>query len=162
MNEPQPLPLWFIPLFPLFFVGMWMFVTALLSAAGGWGALGRLYPDPDGRARSPLQSFGSASAYLRRGGIPLPVNYNNCVVVEVAEAGLHLRPWLPFRFRHPPLLIPWDRIDRVDPGTLLFRRTVTIHPRGTGTRILLRGRPAEAVEEAWGRRAAPVAQPAHA
>lgn len=158
MDDPQPLPLWMIPLFPLFFAGMWMLVLTIISAAG-WNALARLYREPEGMARDPVASFRTTSIDLR-GGFPLPANYSNCVIVEVARAGLHLRVWLPFRFRHPPLLIPWARVERFERGRFLFWRTLTLHPRGTNTRIRLYGGPARAVEEVARQIAAPAAEPA--
>jgi hypothetical protein len=160
MNEPQPLPIWLIPLFPLFFAGMWMLVVTLIAEIGGWRGLARLYREPEGMARSPVRSFRMASVDLRRGALSLPANYSNCVIVDVAREGLHLRVWLPFRFRHPPLLIPWGQIERFEPGRMLFWRTLTLHPRGTGTRIRLWGGPAQAVEEVARQLAARSPEPA--
>ncbi len=37
--------------------------------------------------------------------------YNGCLSLVVAENGLWLRPWLPFRFCHPPLLLPWSAFE---------------------------------------------------
>lgn len=136
-------------LFPLFVVAMWLFVTGLLAETGGWRDLALLYRDPDGAARAPLESFWMASLGLRSGWFQVPMSYANCVIVEVSEAGLHLRMWLPFRFRHPPLLIPWTQMGQPIPGRILFFRTLTVQPRGVGTRIDLYGGPARAVERVW-------------
>jgi hypothetical protein len=161
MDEPQSLPLWLIPLFPLFFATLWLFITGLLAQVGGWSELARLYREPEGTVRDPVRSFRTATLDLRRGWFPLPANYSNCAIVEVASAGVHLRTWAPFRFRHPPLLIPWRQIERLEPGTILFFRTLAICPRGTAVRIRLYGKPADAVEEAWSQLAAraPQAEP---
>lgn len=160
MNETQAVLLWVIPLFLVFFAGLWLLVTGALGELGGWGELGRLYREPEGTVREPVQSFGMASLDLRRGELSLPVNYGGCVVVEVARAGLHLRTWLLFRFRHPPLLIPWSQIDRLEPGRTLFFRTLTLYPRGVSRRVRLYGGPAKAVEQAAQRLARRPAQPA--
>jgi hypothetical protein len=159
MSDPQPFPIWIIPPFPLFFAAVWVLVISLLALIGGWAALGRLYPDPR-TARNPVQSFRTASLDLRRGRFPLPVNYNNCVVAEIAPGGLHLRVWLAFRLLHPPLLIPWSQIEHFEPGRSLFWRTLTIHPRGTRIRIRLYGGAAEAVEEVARQLAAQAPRPA--
>jgi hypothetical protein len=159
MNETHELPLWLIPLFPVFFAAMWLGITSLLAELGGWRELARLYAEPEGTVRAPAQRFSMASLDLRRGWFPLPVNYSNCMVVEVAPAGLHLRPWLPFRFRHPPLLIPWPAMERVQMGTFLFFRILTISPRGVGIRLRLYGGPARAVEQVWQQAAARAGQP---
>jgi hypothetical protein len=146
MNEPQPLPLWFLPLFPVLFLGMWMLVLGLLAELGGWRELGQLYPAPRGMKPKAIRSFGMTSADLRRGWFPLPVNYGNMIAVVVAAEGLHLRVWKIFAFRHPPLLIPWTQVERFESGRMLFWRTLTLTPRGTNTRIRLYGAPAAAIE----------------
>jgi hypothetical protein len=146
MDDPQTLPLWFIPLFPVLFVGLFLAVIGGLAELGGWTELARLYAEPPGLVRAPVRSFRMASLDLRRGWFPLPTNYGNCIVLEVAQAGLHLRTWRLLRFGHPPLLIPWGQIERAEPGTLLIFRTLTLQPRGSSTRIRMYG--ARAVEEA--------------
>jgi len=160
MNDPQTFLLWFLPVFVVSFAVLWMFISALLAEIGGWSQLGRLYAEPAGMVRAPLASFGMASLDLRRGRLSLPANYSNCAIVEVAQAGLHLRTWRPFRFRHAPLLIPWNQIERLEAGNFLFWRTMMIQPRGVGTRIRLYGGPAKAVEEVWRQLAAGARQPA--
>lgn len=151
MNEPQPLPLWIIPLFPLFFAGMWLFVTGLLATVGGWRGLATRFPAPPHPPRLVAKRFSAASAALINGAFPVPVNYNHCVAVALADDGVHLRTWLIFRFMHPPLLIPWDAIEGCEEKRFFFSRTVMVHLRGTGTRIRLYGAAGTAVEEGWRR-----------
>ena len=160
MNDPQPLSLWFVPLFLIAFPVLWLGITGMLGELGGWGELARLYREPEGTVRAPVQRFSMASLDLRRGTFSLPMNYGNCVVVEVSAAGLHLRTWLPFRFRHPPLLIPWTQIDRFQLGRILFFRTITLYPRGVSRRVRLYGGPARAVEQVAHQLARRPAQPA--
>lgn len=152
--------LFVLVVFPLFFSAMWLGITGLLAEVGGWSELARLYREPEGVVRAPVQSFRMATLDLRRGWFPLPANYSNCMIVEVAQAGLHLRPWRPFRFRHPPLLIPWTHIEQIEPGYVLFFRVLKVAPRGVETRIRLYGGPASAVEQVWQQLARPAAQPA--
>lgn len=161
MNENDPLTflIWFIPLWVVGFTVMWMGVSALLAEVGGWGELARLYREPEGMVRAPVQSFGMASLDLRRGRFPLPANYSNCAIVDVAAEGLHLRTWRPFRFRHPPLFIPWGQMESMVPGRMLFFSTLTIRPRGVGTQIRMWGRPAKAVEEVYRQLLARAGQP---
>jgi hypothetical protein len=162
MNDPQPFPVWIFALFPVFFAAVWLFVVGLLASMGGWSELARHYRDPGEAPRGNAVVLSGASVSLRRGWIPLPANYNHCVTLSLSGTGLHLRVMAVFRFRHPPLLIPWTQVERVEPGTVLFFRILTVHPRGTSTHIHLYGRASTAVEEAWGRRAAGAAQPAPA
>jgi hypothetical protein len=159
MNDPRTFFLWFIPVFVVFFAAMWLGITGALAEIGGWSELARLYREPEGMARAPVQSFGMASLDLRRGWFPLPANYSNCMIVEVAQAGLHLRPWRPFRFRHPPLFIPWPQMESMVPGRLLFFSTLTIRARGAGTQIRLWGGPAKAVAQVYQQAAAHAARP---
>lgn len=157
MNEPQPFPVWIIALFPLFFVGIWLLVVGLLATLGGWGALARRYPDPGDAARGNLLVLGGSSLMMRRAPIPFPVTYKRCVTVTLSGVGLHLRVMAFFRFRHPPLLIPWEQVERMEAGHFLAWRTLTVHAGGTGTRIALYGSSVQVVEEAWQRRTAPSA-----
>lgn len=159
MNDPQTFLIWFVPLFLGGFAVLWLGITGLLAQIGGWRELARLYGEPEGMVRAPVRQFSGATLDLRRGRFPLPVNYSNCMVLEVAEAGLHLRPWRVFRFRHPPLFIPWPQMERLQPGTFLFFRILTITPRGVGIRLRLYGAPAMAVEQAWRQAAGRAAQP---
>jgi hypothetical protein len=161
MREPQPLAAWLIPFVLLASVGMMMLVSTLIAALGGWSGLARLYREPGGMRRRPARSFFMATLDLRGGSfLPIPAQYSNCVSVDLAPDGLHLRMMFPFRFSHPPLLIPWERIERYDAGRFLFWRTLTVHPRGTSTRIRLWGRAARGVEEAARQIAAHSARPA--
>jgi hypothetical protein len=159
MNDATTFLMWFLPLFVVAFTVMWLGITGLVAELGGWRELARLYGEPEGAVRAPVQSFQMATLDLRRGRFSLPVNYSNCMVLEVAREGLHLRPWRVFRFRHPPLFIPWPQMERLQPGTFLFFRTLTITPRGVGTRLRLWGAPADAVEQAWRQAAARAARP---
>lgn len=162
MSDPQPFPVWIFVLFPVFFAAVWLFVTGILASMGGWSELARHYRDPGEAPRGDSVVLSGASVSLRRGRIPLPANYNRCVTLALSGTGLHLRVMAVFRFRHPPLLIPWAQVECVEPATILLFRILTVHPRGTGTRIHLYGSAATMVEEAWARRAAVSAQPAPA
>ncbi len=154
MDDSQTAPLWLLPLVPV----MWLLVTGMMGVLGGWYELARLYRDPEGRARAPLESFWMASLSLR-GWSVFPATYRNGVIVEVSRTGLHLRLWLPFRFGHPPLFIPWTHIQRIEPRPMLFLHRLVIYPAGIEMRILLHGGAAAAVEEAWRRLAAGAARP---
>ncbi|HEY0017262.1 MAG TPA: hypothetical protein VGC13_13210 [Longimicrobium sp.] len=160
MNDPLTFALWFVPVFLVAFAVIWIGGISALAELGGWGELARLYREPAGTVRAPVRAFHMASLDLRRGWFPLPVSYGGCMVVEVAAAGLHLRPWRLFGFRHPPLLIPWEQIERAELGRLLLFRTLTLHPRGVQTRIRLMSGPANAVAEVLRQRAARTPQPA--
>lgn len=151
MNEPQQVPFWLIPLFPVFFAGFWMFVTGVLSAAGGWHGLAERFREPPNPPSATARRFRMASADLVNGAFPLPVSYSGCLIVDLGDAGIHLRPWLPFRFAHPPLLIPWAQVEDCAEGRYFLRRAATVRLRGTGTYIRFYGAPGQAVGEGWRR-----------
>jgi hypothetical protein len=150
MDEPQSLPLWAIPLMLLGFAGFWTLIVGLIGMIGGWTGLGALFREPPDAPRPTAQAFSMSSLDLR-GPIGLPMNYNNCVIVALGDVGIHLRTWLPFRFGHPPLLIPWSEIESAQVGRAFLRRATTVSMRGTDTRVRIYGAAGRAVAEAWER-----------
>lgn len=88
--------------FPIFFIGAWVGVLAIISIMGGWRNLARMY-----RA---TQSFSGNRFYFQSGGMRRGTSYNNCLTVGANLYGLYLSVFLPFRFAHPPLFIPWEDI----------------------------------------------------
>ena len=88
--------------FPIFFVGLWVLITLVLSLVGGWSTLAQYY-----QAQQPF--FGTLirfqAAQFRAG-----TNYNGCLNFGAGSEGLYLVPMAIFRAFHPPLLIPWNDI----------------------------------------------------
>ena len=101
-----------ILLFIPFFIGMWFFVTFLVSRAG-WSALAARF-----RTNSAFEgeSLGVISAMVNI------ANYRHTLVLKYNEAGIHLQPVKVFRMFHPPLLIPWKEIKEVREKEFLFYR----------------------------------------
>ena len=105
-SHPNNLPLYFVPLFPVFFVGMWCLASAMVSLIGGWLALSR-------RFRAQSEPYGDAptagpffySVYMR-----FQTHYSGVVRLTAAPDGLNFSVLLLFRVAHPPLFIPWDEI----------------------------------------------------
>jgi hypothetical protein len=93
---------WLWALFPVFFVGMWLLISFLLSAIGGWSTLANHYV---ARSRVPGRHFYFRSAQLGAG-----VGYGACLTLGTGPAGLYLAVLPLFRMAHPPLLIPWSDI----------------------------------------------------
>lgn len=139
-------PVVLIPIaFPFFFGAMWFGVVGLIGSLGGWGALAARYPaQPDESGHL----FAMASASLGRG--LLPMNYNGCLKVRLGNAGIGLSVLLPFRFRHPPLTIPWTAVESCQQGWHRLWPGVDLRLR-SGERIVLRGRAAKALAETWAR-----------
>ena len=87
-------------LFPIFFVGMFVFIMFFLSKRG-WSDLADRYQF-DGVFEG--NHFGIISAGING------VSYNNCLVLKYNEQGFYLRPLLVFRLFHKAIFIPWREI----------------------------------------------------
>src|SRR6185436_11488304 len=87
---------------------MWCAVVALIASLGGWPSLAREY----GTATAFTGTrWGSETAWLRGW-----TRYKSCLTVGVDASGLFVAPFVLFRLRHPPLLIPWEDVTFA-PGT---------------------------------------------
>jgi hypothetical protein len=95
------------------FLAMWIGVMALLAYMSGWWKLAAVY-----RAQRPP----SGRCFLLAGGKVGDVWYRGCLTVYASAEGLYLSVWPIFRFREPPLLIPWSDIrNRREKRWLWFR-----------------------------------------
>ncbi len=112
------LSFWFLP---VFIVG-WLAISFLLGVISGWHRLGKVYRRPEGARPTTVAQFQSIHMKL--------VGYRSCVTVGVDPAGLFLSVYLPFRFGHPPLLVPWDAIESLGPCNVFgFRyHSVSLRP----------------------------------
>jgi hypothetical protein len=90
--------------YPLFWVGLFK----LISWMDGWSRLAAPY-----RATAPFEGHRVRFASGEMCGGPLfgmPCNFGLCLTLGSSAEGLYLAVALPFRFSHPPLLIPWRDI----------------------------------------------------
>jgi hypothetical protein len=141
--------------FPVVFGLMWFGVVGLLSAIGGWHRIASRFPGTGSEVVA--ESFSGASGAL--GARVFPVNYKHCLHVGVADWGIGLSVALPFRFRHPPISVPWEAVESCAQGWFGFWPGREIRLR-SGERIILRGQCGAAVEQAWNaRQPLPAAQP---
>jgi hypothetical protein len=90
--------------FPLYFVSLWLGISYILSAAGGWRRLARRFRT-DSAFSGEEWSFQSANMRFR-------INYNGCLTVGSNTAGLFIKPMFLFRAWHPPLFVAWTEITR--------------------------------------------------
>ena len=106
MPPSQPHPEEFWPFFPIFFVGMWVLVCFIISHMG-WRSFSARYAmqtRPPGRVyASPSSWFGSIFA-----------SYRNVVRVVFTDAGIYFYAMFLFRAFHPPFLVPWASVRRVE------------------------------------------------
>jgi hypothetical protein len=83
-------------------VGMWwVFVLWLLSELSGWRKLAAIF-----RAQHPP----SGRCLPMQGGWVGDTLYTGCLTIYTSDEGLYVSIWPIFRFRQPPLLIPWSAI----------------------------------------------------
>lgn len=133
---PDPGSPWFL----IFFAGMWLSITGLLSLLSGWAGLASQWKAQTKYAGERFR-YRSGSMGMRY----LPVGYGSCLTVTVSDAGLGLSILFPFRFLSPPLFFPWSEISSVTEGKFLFFRHVVVQPANHWSRIKLQGTVAEAV-----------------
>ena len=85
----------------LLFVGMWAAVLSFLSYLSDWPKLAAAY-----RAQHPP----SGRRLLMQGGKIGDVWYRGCLTIYTSREGLYISVWPIFRFREPPLFIPWRAV----------------------------------------------------
>ena len=96
----------------LLLVGMWwVFVLWLLSELSGWRKLAAVY-----RA----QHAPNGKRFLMQTGKIGDTWYGRCLTIYTSGEGLYVSLWPVFRFRQPPLFIPWSAVrDRREKRFLL-------------------------------------------
>lgn len=92
--------LWII--IPCYALSLWLLVSAVIGYVGGWTTLAKRF-----RLRVPFvgERWTMQSAQMR-----WIAGYGNCLTVGCNQQGLYLVMMPLFRFRHPPLLIPWEEV----------------------------------------------------
>ncbi len=96
-------PLCLLPIFPLFFVGLWLVVTGLLGLLSGWFVLMKRFPDQEG---APLITLAGQS-----GSMGVGVNMRGVLTLAACEQGLRVSI---NRFLGPfsrPFLAPWGELN---------------------------------------------------
>ena len=82
--------------------GLWVLMSFLISAMGGWGTLARYY-------RSELP-FTGKTWRMRSARMGWFTRYGGVLTVGVNPAGLYLALLPLFRVGHPPLFVPWPDV----------------------------------------------------
>jgi hypothetical protein len=139
-----------VPLYLLAFVALWLLATGLASVLGGWHAIAERYAAPDA-FEATGQRMRFRTILFRR--LPwLPARYRGCVTISLTPGALHIAVPSVFRFRHPPLLIPWTAIARCEEGSFLGFRWTDMEVRDEDPTIRIFGAAGEAVAAEWQRR----------
>jgi hypothetical protein len=140
-----PVPAWAPPLLvAACFVGLWLFVTWLISHTSGWVTLARIYRAENAATGIPVR--------LRavRMGCSLLGQYRNVLTLWAGANGIQLHMLFLFAINSPDLFIPWSDIT-VTRGRQWFFDYVELRFRGA-PEIPLRiyGEAAARVQEAAG------------
>ena len=98
------------------FASMWTGIIWLISRIGGWARLAKEY-------RAELRREGMHFS-MRSLHIAPMTGYNRCLEVTLSRDGIYLVPFALFRFGHAPLLIPWDRVGKLEERRFLIRRYI--------------------------------------
>jgi hypothetical protein len=119
---------WFLlallPLIPVGLVGMWLLVGAVLAELSGWPRLARRYLAATAPVGSPLSGQVVSVGWSSE---------RNVTTLVVSTEGLHLRPMILFRFRRPPLLVPWRDVAHESERRILGSRQYALKLGGTTT-----------------------------
>ncbi len=111
---------------PILFVGIWVFVSYLISVIGGWGALAKHYP---------AESTFSGEMFRRGSGRLGMGNYGGCLTLGTNVKGLYLAVAFIFRVGHPPLFVPWQDITAKPQPGRFFPRVELEFAKSPGNRL---------------------------
>ena len=103
----------FAIVFPLFF----MAICWLISLTSGWTRLAKTFRTNEATSGAVLRMQSARIGFAQ---------YKGCLTICVLDTGLRLSVTLPFRFGHPPLLIPWEEISNVKESHFGFRKCISM------------------------------------
>jgi hypothetical protein len=134
--------LWFIA--SAYFLAIWLLVSAVIAFIGGWATLAKRF-----RLNTPFvgQRWAGQSGQMR-----WIAGYGNCLTVGCSSEGLYLAMMPLFRFRHPPLLVPWNEVGVARRRILFFRFVRFSLGHELGIPLYLRWTLAEKIKQAAGDR----------
>jgi hypothetical protein len=81
--------------------------------------------------------------------IRFPVSYRSCLFFTVTDTGFLLSAFFLFRLLSPPLFIPWEQVESVTEQRIWFLQTAVISIRDSSTKIMVRGRVAQAIMKVY-------------
>jgi len=130
--------------FSIFFVVLWVTMCGVLAFTSGWFGLSKRLA-----GRLPVTSGSSSFQSGAMGNRYFPVSYGNCLFVKVGPAGIGISILWLFRVFAPPIVIPWQLVQSVEPRPWWRFGGVTITLRGHWARLTLRGRAGRLVREMY-------------
>jgi len=121
--------------FLVYFVALWVGVTALLGVLSGWPTLAKQF-----RAAARPSGTRLIGHVFRIGLVP----EGRVTGLVVAAQGLYLWTLWPFRLLRPPLLIPWTALQVRRERRILWWRRFTFGT-SAGVDIVLSGKAYDAI-----------------
>jgi hypothetical protein len=86
-------------------------VVCLVTAARGWMTYGVRHRGPP---EPPPGMTTRSGQSMMIGSDIAPANYRHVITAGFGEAGIYLRTGSIFRLFHPPLLVPWTAVSKVE------------------------------------------------
>ncbi|TWU56386.1 hypothetical protein Poly51_22960 [Rubripirellula tenax] len=100
----------------------WVFVSFLLARISGWSRLVKPYSAGE---VSDGAFVADESARFRTATLGA-IQYHSCVTFGINDTSLRMSMPFLFRLGHPPLVIPWDQIHRVEADNRLYSHRVKV------------------------------------
>ncbi|MFN8392206.1 MAG: hypothetical protein U0136_18080 [Bdellovibrionota bacterium] len=130
-------PILFLPIAAVFLLGfgvLWTAIVSLVAKLSGWSELGKRFAGERPQLAAKTFRFASGSINRGDGTSVFSANYRTCLDVSLSADAIGLEVMFPFRFKHPPVVIPWGafRAIRDDSSRFVKRTTfVVADPRIT-------------------------------
>lgn len=136
-------PLWFMPLFLIFFAAIWLGVTHLISRAAKWPVLEERFPD---RPETETVSMRMQSGMIKSPS-GAPVTMSGCLRLEICPTGLRVSVWRIFAPFSSPVFVPWSQITPSKSKAAMFARVDLAFGRPEITTLIVSERTARIIEE---------------
>jgi hypothetical protein len=137
---------WFFPTF----IVLWLAICGTLSFLGGWHELAERF-----KSSEAIEGEHFRFRSCAMGGPYFPMSYGSCLFATLGSAALRLSIFLPFRFLHSPLVIPWTEIERCEPSRRWLVSSVAIHIKGVRCNLKIHGNLGQKILDTWIRRRKP-------
>jgi hypothetical protein len=139
MSVEAIVPLLFFPTF----AALWIGITFLIGATGGWRTLSKTY--------AATNEFTGKRWHMQSGTMGGFARYNNILTIGADARGLYLAVFALFRPGHPPLFIPWEFVRIQERRGWVFTYVVFSFPASPGVELALFRKLGEQVAAAGGR-----------
>jgi len=116
---------YWIWLFPLAFIGLWIFIGTFLGWMSGWYGLARRFPN---RPQPALLKLGHAYGSMRG------VNFNGILVLSVCQDGLRVGVWRIFGLFSRDFFVPWAALSVTRRNRVLWKIAV-LRFDGSGSQL---------------------------